>query len=148
MQALNDIPVLDDLDAPKQVAVTSSGKRNVYLETYGCQMNVSDSEIVASVLRENGYGLTHDESEADIVLINTCAIRENAEQKVRRRLDELRSRIEELDRSQPTLVTCHSGLRAHVAVRMLLQHGFNDVKNLTGGMMMRKRAVPESTARA
>ncbi len=92
MQALNDIPVLDDLDAPKQVAVTSSGKRNVYLETYGCQMNVSDSEIVASVLRENGYGLTHDEAEADIVLINTCAIRENAEQKVRRRLDELRSR--------------------------------------------------------
>ena len=60
MQALHDIPVLDDLDAPKQVAVTSSGKRNVYLETYGCQMNVSDSEIVASVLRENGYGLTNN----------------------------------------------------------------------------------------
>ncbi|MGA0254466.1 MAG: tRNA (N6-isopentenyl adenosine(37)-C2)-methylthiotransferase MiaB [Rhodothermales bacterium] len=91
MQPTNDIPILDDLDAPKQVAVTADGKRQVYLETYGCQMNVSDSEIVASVLRENGYGLTHDADEADIVLINTCAIRENAEQKVRRRLGELRA---------------------------------------------------------
>jgi tRNA-2-methylthio-N6-dimethylallyladenosine synthase len=92
VQPTLDIPILDDLDAPKQVSVTHQGKRQVYLETYGCQMNVSDSEIVASVLRENGYGLTHDENEADIVLINTCAIRENAEQKVRRRLGELRAR--------------------------------------------------------
>ena len=86
MEPTLDIPILDDLDAPKQVSVTSEGKKQVYLETYGCQMNVSDSEIVASVLRENGYGLTHDADAADIVLINTCAIRENAEQKVRRRL--------------------------------------------------------------
>lgn len=92
VQPTTDIPILDDLDAPKQVSVTHQGKRQVYLETYGCQMNVSDSEIVASVLRENGYGLTHDAYEADIVLINTCAIRENAEQKVRRRLSELRAR--------------------------------------------------------
>ena len=63
----------------------------VYLETYGCQINVSDSEIVASVLSKDGYGLTHSAEEADIILINTCAIRENAEQKVRRRLVELRS---------------------------------------------------------
>ncbi len=96
MQPIVDIPIIEDpasedLDAPKQVATTSVGKRQVYLETYGCQMNVSDSEIVASVLREGGYGLTHDAEAADVVLINTCAIRENAEQKVRRRLAELRS---------------------------------------------------------
>lgn len=91
MEPTLDIPILDDLDAPKQVSVTHQGKQQVYLETYGCQMNVSDSEIVASVLRENGYGLTHDADAADIVLINTCAIRENAEQKVRRRLGELRA---------------------------------------------------------
>ena len=91
MESTLDIPILDDLDAPKQVSVTHRGKQQVYLETYGCQMNVSDSEIVASVLRENGYGLTHDADAADIVLINTCAIRENAEQKVRRRLGELRA---------------------------------------------------------
>ncbi|MBO6574755.1 MAG: tRNA (N6-isopentenyl adenosine(37)-C2)-methylthiotransferase MiaB [Rhodothermales bacterium] len=69
----------------------TAGHKAVYLETYGCQMNVSDSEIVAAVLREAGFGLTHDESQADIVLLNTCAIRENAEQKVRRRLDTLRA---------------------------------------------------------
>ncbi|MDA1333982.1 MAG: MiaB/RimO family radical SAM methylthiotransferase, partial [Bacteroidetes bacterium] len=91
MQPTLDIPILDDLDQPKQVSVTVDGKLQVYLETYGCQMNVSDSEIVAAVLRENGYGLTHDLDAADVVLINTCAIRENAEQKVRRRLAELRS---------------------------------------------------------
>jgi len=91
VQPTLDIPILDDLDQPKQVSVTGDGKLQVYLETYGCQMNVSDSEIVAAVLRENGYGLTHDVDAADVVLINTCAIRENAEQKVRRRLGELRS---------------------------------------------------------
>ncbi len=91
MQPISDIPILDDLDAPKQVSVTSKGSQQVYLETYGCQMNVSDSEIIAAVLRESGYGLTRDIEEADIVLINTCAIRENAEQKVRRRLAELRA---------------------------------------------------------
>ncbi len=91
MQPISDIPILDDLDAPKQVSVTSKGSQQVYLETYGCQMNVSDSEIIAAVLRESGYGLTRELAEADIVLINTCAIRENAEQKVRRRLAELRA---------------------------------------------------------
>ena len=51
---------------------------------YGCQMNVSDSEIVAAVLRDGGYGLTRDPDAANVVLLNTCAIRENAEQKVRK----------------------------------------------------------------
>ena len=91
MQPTLDIPILDDLDSPKQISATSTGKQMVYLETYGCQMNVSDSEIVASVLTQDGYGLTNTFEDADIVLINTCAIRENAEQKVRRRLIELRS---------------------------------------------------------
>jgi tRNA-2-methylthio-N6-dimethylallyladenosine synthase len=92
MTLLTDIPVLDDIDAPKASHVRATGTQRVYLETYGCQMNVSDSEIVASVLRGEGFGLTGDIDEADVVLINTCAIRENAEQKVRRRLDEVRAR--------------------------------------------------------
>lgn len=92
LQPLVDIPILDDLDAPRLAGDETTGRRLVFLETYGCQMNVSDSEIVASVLRSAGYGLTHDEKAADVVLLNTCAIRENAEQKVRRRLEELRAR--------------------------------------------------------
>ncbi len=89
---ISDINILDDdLDAPRLAAEETAGARQVYLETYGCQMNVSDSEIVASVLTEHGYGLTRDPDAADVVLINTCAIRENAEQKVRHRLGHLRA---------------------------------------------------------
>lgn len=86
-----DAPESQDLDAPRLTADEADGARQVYLETYGCQMNVSDSEIVAAVLREHGYGLTHDPDAADVVLLNTCAIRDNAEQKVRRRLDDFRA---------------------------------------------------------
>ncbi len=89
---LHDLDILQDVDEARPVAAESDGIRSVYLETYGCQMNVSDSEIVASVLRENGFGLTRDPDSADVVLLNTCAIRENAEQKVRHRLDHFRSR--------------------------------------------------------
>lgn len=59
----------------------------VFMETYGCQMNVSDSEVVVSILKQNGYLYTDKMEEADLILINTCSIRENAEQRVRGRLD-------------------------------------------------------------
>ncbi len=91
MDLITDLEILEDLDAPKMTAKEAEGAKKVYVETYGCQMNVSDSEIVAAVLRENGFGLTHDADAADVVLLNTCAIRENAEQKVRRRLDVFRA---------------------------------------------------------
>lgn len=67
------------------------GKRSIYIESYGCQMNFSDSEIVASILTQEGYVLTGDIKLADIIFINTCAIRENAEQKVRARLREFKN---------------------------------------------------------
>lgn len=63
----------------------------VYLETYGCQMNFADSEIVVSLLQKEGYSVTDDIEKADYVLINTCAIRDNAEQRIRKRLRELRA---------------------------------------------------------
>jgi tRNA-2-methylthio-N6-dimethylallyladenosine synthase len=62
-------------------------KPRVYIETYGCQMNVADSEIVLSILVENGYSVSLDPEQADIILINTCSIRQKAEQKVFKRLD-------------------------------------------------------------
>lgn len=68
------------------------GGRRVYIETYGCQMNVADSELVASILGGEGYGLTQREDEADVVLINTCAIREKAEDRVRGRLAKFRAK--------------------------------------------------------
>lgn len=65
-------------------------KAKVYIETYGCQMNVGDSEIVASLLKAENYDITKDPKEAGVVLINTCAIRDNAEQKIYTRLGEYR----------------------------------------------------------
>jgi tRNA-2-methylthio-N6-dimethylallyladenosine synthase len=66
-------------------------QRKLLLESYGCQMNFSDSEIVASILAKEGFSTTRDPEEADLVLLNTCAIRDNAEQRIRGRLDYLRS---------------------------------------------------------
>ncbi len=65
--------------------------RKLYLESYGCQMNFSDSEIVVSILDAAGFATTRDETEADLILLNTCAIRENAEQRVRGRLRQFKS---------------------------------------------------------
>lgn len=60
--------------------------KHFYIESYGCAMNFSDSEIIASILYENGYGATKNADEADLILLNTCSIREKAEQTVRNRL--------------------------------------------------------------
>lgn len=62
-------------------------KKKLYIETYGCQMNVSDSEVVVSILQDNDYQITKNADEADVILVNTCSIRENAEQRVWGRLD-------------------------------------------------------------
>ena len=65
-------------------------RKKFYIESYGCQMNFSDSEIVASILHEEGFGPTRNFEEADLVLLNTCSIREKAEQTVRNRLQAFR----------------------------------------------------------
>jgi tRNA-2-methylthio-N6-dimethylallyladenosine synthase len=63
----------------------------LYIETYGCQMNVADSEVVVSILNGVGYGITENYREADLILINTCSIRDNAEQRVFNRLNEFKA---------------------------------------------------------
>jgi len=69
---------------------TNGYSKKFYIESYGCQMNFSDSEIVASILHEEGFGATRNFEEADLVLLNTCSIREKAEQTVRNRLQAFR----------------------------------------------------------
>ncbi len=64
--------------------------KKVYVESYGCQMNFSDSEIVASIMSKAGFETTRNSEEADVVFLNTCAIRDNAEQRVRNRLTHLK----------------------------------------------------------
>ncbi len=97
MGLYNDNPTLDGLtktiEESKQGEVLelgltqkSSHTKHFYIESYGCQMNFSDSEIVASILATEGYGSTRNMEEADLILINTCSIREKAELTVRKRL--------------------------------------------------------------
>ncbi|MBN9295936.1 MAG: tRNA (N6-isopentenyl adenosine(37)-C2)-methylthiotransferase MiaB [Filimonas sp.] len=65
-------------------------KKHFFIESYGCAMNFSDSEVVASILNNEGFGATRNVEEADLILVNTCSIREKAEQTVRKRLTEFR----------------------------------------------------------
>lgn len=73
--------------APLSVAKNQENKRKLYIESYGCAMNFSDSEIVASILADDGFSTTDILEEADLVLVNTCSIREKAELTVRKRLE-------------------------------------------------------------
>src|SRR3569832_2895889 len=66
------------------------GARKLYLESYGCAMNMSDSEIVASIMSESGFNTTAVAAEADVIFLNTCAIRDNAELRVWNRLKEFK----------------------------------------------------------
>jgi tRNA-2-methylthio-N6-dimethylallyladenosine synthase len=84
-----------------------NGKK-LYVESYGCQMNFSDSEIVASVLIKEGFRTTKIMEEADVIMVNTCAIRDNAEQRVRGRLDEFRR----VKKTNPDLVVGVMGCMA------------------------------------
>lgn len=77
-----------------------SNDKLVYIETYGCQMNYSDTEIVLSVMSDSGYNETTDINNSDVILLNTCSIRENAEHKIYKRLDDLKK----YKRSNPSLV--------------------------------------------
>ena len=77
----------------ERVQITDAGTaKKLYIESYGCQMNFSDSEVVASIMSENGFSTTRNVDEADVVLINTCSIRDNAEKRVRNRLTEFKKK--------------------------------------------------------
>lgn len=91
-QLIKDIDIITGEEAQavdyKTTLEENTGKsKKIYIESYGCQMNFSDSEIVASIMKENGYDTTSDFEQADVVFLNTCSIREKAEQTVRNRLN-------------------------------------------------------------
>ena len=72
------------------ISTTDDSRPKVYIETYGCQMNVNDSEVILSILQDEGYSLTEDIDQADLILANTCSIRDNAEQRIWGRIDQFR----------------------------------------------------------
>ncbi|HRP91126.1 MAG TPA: tRNA (N6-isopentenyl adenosine(37)-C2)-methylthiotransferase MiaB [Edaphocola sp.] len=91
--------------------------KHFFIESYGCAMNFNDSEIVASILNENGYGATRDVLEADVILINTCAVREKAEQTVRNRLTHFKN----LKKEKPGLLVGVLGCMAERLKSKLLE---------------------------
>jgi tRNA-2-methylthio-N6-dimethylallyladenosine synthase len=95
----------------------ATGKKKLFIESYGCQMNFSDSEVVASIMKKDGYATTRNVDEADVVLINTCSIRENAETRVRNRLTEFKKKKED----NPELVVGILGCMAERLKKNLLE---------------------------
>ncbi|MDE7304812.1 MAG: tRNA (N6-isopentenyl adenosine(37)-C2)-methylthiotransferase MiaB, partial [Alistipes sp.] len=95
----------------------SGAGRKLFIETYGCQMNVGDSEIVVSVMQQEGYVYTENQEEADVILINTCSIRDNAEQRIRGRLAEMKR----LRRNKPSLIVGILGCMAERLKEQLLE---------------------------
>jgi len=91
---IEDIGILKEAEACETFQVTkeenTGNTRKLYIESYGCQMNFSDSEIVASILQKDGFDTTSDITQADVVFLNTCSIRDKAEQTIRFRLNQIK----------------------------------------------------------
>lgn len=95
--------------------------RSVYIETYGCQMNINDTELLSSILANSGYSQTTSSSSADVVLLNTCAIRENAESKIWNRLVHLRAEKSKRRKTSSPLVIGILGCMAERLKEKLLE---------------------------
>lgn len=125
--------------------------RKLYIETYGCQMNVADSEVVASVMSTVGYEPTQNLDEADAVLLNTCSIRDNAEQKIISRLAFLNSQRRKRPRTAPALIIGVIGCMAErVREELVSSHGVDlvagpdaylDLPNLFASVEAGEKAV-------
>ena len=122
-------------------------ERKLFIETYGCQMNVADSEVVASIMEMDGYAVTNKIEEADAIFVNTCSVRDNAEQKVLGRLQYFQS----LKRKKRTLIIGVIGCMAErVKDELISNHGvdlvvgpdsYMDLPNLVGAVEHGEKAI-------
>ena len=108
-------------------SATQSDERKLFIETYGCQMNVADSEVVASIMKMDGYSMTENIEEADAIFVNTCSVRDNAEQKIYGRLQYFQS----LKRKKKSLIVGVLGCMAErvkaINVELSTQETYKDV---------------------
>ncbi len=100
-----------------ELSIPDGSAKRFFIESYGCQMNFSDSEIIASILHGEGFGPTRNEEEADLIFLNTCSIREKAEQTVRKRLTEFKK----LKKRKPELLIGVLGCMAERLKSKLLE---------------------------
>lgn len=122
MDLIKDIDIIPAEEARacdfKTTPDENTGKsKKLYIESYGCQMNFSDSEIVASIMKENGFDTTSDFAQADVIFLNTCSIREKAEQTVRKRLSD----FQRAKKAKPELTIGVLGCMAERLKENLLQ---------------------------
>lgn len=127
--------------------MTSILQSTVFIETYGCQMNVADSEVVASILEMDGFTLTDKAEQADLVLINTCSVRDNAEQRVLSRIQHYRS----LRKKGKKLIIGILGCMAERVRENLLEEqevdlvagpdAYLDLPNLIGAVQQGEKAI-------
>jgi tRNA-2-methylthio-N6-dimethylallyladenosine synthase len=127
--------------------IRESPDRKLYIETYGCQMNVADSEVVSSVMQTDGYVLTENIEEADAIFVNTCSVRDNAEQRVIGRLQYFQS----LRRNKKNLIIGVLGCMAErVKDDLIKSHGVDlvagpdsylDLPNLVGAVECGEKAI-------
>ena len=102
----------------KTTPETSTGNaRKLYVESYGCQMNLADSEVVTAIMQKNGFDLTASHTQADVIFINTCAIRDKAEQTVRKRL----AQFNQIKKNNPELIIGVLGCMAERLKTQLLE---------------------------
>ena len=121
--------------------------KKLFIETYGCQMNVADSEVVVSILEMDGYTLTDKITEADAIMVNTCSVRDNAEQKVFSRLDYFKS----LRKKKPNLIVGIIGCMAERVKEDLINNynvdvvvgpdAYLDIPNLMGAVEKGEKAI-------
>jgi len=117
---LDSKKVIDEVRQGEALELKSSinpRAKKLYLESYGCAMNFSDSEVVASILVDQGFVTTRNEGEADVILINTCSIRDNAEQRVRNRL----TQFNKAKREKPGMIIGILGCMAERLKKNLLE---------------------------
>ena len=129
----------------KSAAVTEEKK--LFIETYGCQMNVADSEVVASIMKMDGYAVTDKIEDADAIFVNTCSVRDNAEQKIYGRLQYFQS----LKRKKKTLVIGVLGCMAERVKEELIEvhhadlvvgpDSYMDLPNLVGAVEHGEKAI-------
>jgi tRNA-2-methylthio-N6-dimethylallyladenosine synthase len=152
MQELKVLSVEEklDLDTPRisKEVLGSEFQKKVYLESYGCQMNFADSEVVTSILINHGYGTTSNINEADTILLNTCAIRDNAELKIRNRL----KGFTDLKRKNPLLTIGILGCMAErLKVKLIEEEkivdlvagpdSYRDIPNLLSKLEFEEKAI-------
>ena len=128
-------------------SATQSDERKLFIETYGCQMNVADSEVVASIMKMDGYSMTENIEEADAIFVNTCSVRDNAEQKIYGRLQYFQS----LKRKKKSLIVGVLGCMAervkedlihvHHADLVVGPDSYLDLPNLVGAVEHGEKAI-------